>query len=165
MMGKKIYAPWRENYILGPKEKGCLFCRMAKQVTKDRKNLLLFRGKKVFIVMNRYPYVSGHLMVVPYRHIAHLEKLPRETAIELMSETQRAVRILKQVLRPDSLNVGINLGHQSGAGVPGHLHQHIVPRWYGDTNFLSVVGNTRVVSVSLITVFNKLYKRFKDEYL
>lgn len=162
-MGKKIYAPWREDYILGPKEKGCLFCRIAKDPKKDPENLVLYRGNKVYIVMNRYPYVSGHLMVVPYRHIAHLEKLPHETSEELMAQTQRAVKILKQVLRPDSLNIGINLGHQSGAGMPGHLHQHIVPRWHGDTNFLSVVGNTRVVSVSLTMVFNKLRKPFKDE--
>ena len=162
-MGKKIYAPWRENYILGPNEKGCLFCGIARDSKKDRENFVLYRGKKVFIVMNRYPYVSGHLMIVPYRHIAHLEKLPRETAEELMAQTQRAVGILKKVLRPDSLNIGINLGYQSGAGVPGHLHQHIVPRWHGDTNFLSVIGNTRVVSVSMPTIFKKLRKPFKDE--
>lgn len=160
-MGKKVYAPWREDYILGPKEKGCLFCRILKE-NKDRDNYVLYRGKKVFVVMNRYPYVSGHLMVVPYRHIAHLEKLPEETACEIIRETQRAAKILKIVLRPDSINVGINLGHQSGAGVPGHIHQHIVPRWHGDTNFLSVIGNTRVVSVSLPTVYNKLKKPFQE---
>jgi len=161
-MGKKIYAPWREDYILGPKEKGCLLCRIASDTDKDKDNFVLYRGSKVFIVMNRYPYVSGHLMVVPYRHIANIEKLPRETANELMFLTQRSVTLLKQTLGPDSLNIGINLGHQSGAGVPGHLHQHIVPRWHGDTNFLSVVGNTRVVSVSLLTVYNELYKPFQD---
>lgn len=163
-MKKKVYAPWREDYILGPKEKGCLFCRISKE-NNDRDNLILSRGKKVFVVMNRYPYVSGHLMIVPYRHIAYLEKLPEETACEFIRETQRAAKILRMVLQPDSLNVGINLGHQSGAGVPGHIHQHIVPRWHGDTNFLSVIGNTRVVSVSLPTVYNKLKKPFKEIYL
>jgi len=160
-MDKKIYAPWREKYILGPKEKGCLLCRIGRDTDLDRDNYVLFRGKKVFVVMNRYPYVSGHLMIVPYRHIAHIEKLPEETALEIMTETQRAVTILKQTLGPHSLNIGINLGHQSGAGVPGHIHQHIVPRWQGDTNFLSVVGNTRVVSVSLYSVYKELRKPFQ----
>jgi len=162
-MGKKIYAPWREDYILGPKEKGCLFCRIARESKRDRDNMVLYRGEKVFVLINRYPYVSGHLLVVPYRHIAHIEKLPKATADELMFQTQRSVSILKSVLKPDSLNIGINLGHQSGAGVPGHLHQHIVPRWHGDTNFLSVVGNIRVVSVSLQTVYKKLYKSFREK--
>ncbi len=161
-MGKKIYAPWREDYIFGPKEKGCLLCRIARETNKDKENLVLYRGEKVFVVMNRYPYVSGHLMVVPLRHLAHFEKLPTVTANELMAATQISVSILKKALRPHSFNIGINLGHQSGAGVPGHLHQHIVPRWHGDTNFLSVVYNTRVVSVSLLTVYNKLIKHFRD---
>ncbi|HEQ98502.1 MAG TPA: HIT domain-containing protein [candidate division Zixibacteria bacterium] len=160
-MDRKMYAPWREEYILGPKEKGCLFCRIFRE-EKDRQNYVLYRGEKVFVVMNRYPYVSGHLMVVPNRHIAHIEKLPRATSEELMYETQRAVKILKQILQPHSLNIGINLGHQSGAGVPGHLHQHIVPRWHGDTNFLSVIGNTRVVSVSLTNVYRQLVKPFQE---
>ena len=161
-MGKTIYAPWREDYILGPKEKGCLFCRIIGEQKKDRYNYVLYRGKNVFVVMNRYPYVSGHLMVVPNRHIANFEKLPQATALDLMTETQRAVAILKKVLGPHSLNIGINLGHQSGAGVPGHLHQHIVPRWHGDTNFLSVIGNTRVVSVSLPSIYQKLVKAYRS---
>jgi ATP adenylyltransferase len=160
-MKKKMYAPWRTEYILGPKEKGCLFCRIIKE-NRDRQNYVLYRGEKVILIMNRYPYVSGHLMVVPMRHLAHLEKLPETTALELMTETQRAVTILKQALRPHSFNVGINLGHQSGAGVPGHLHQHIVPRWHGDTNFLDVIGQTRVVSVSLDQVYETLYKHFQE---
>jgi len=111
--------------------------------------------------MNRYPYVAGHLMIVPFRHIGHLELLPQETANELMAETQRAVAILKRVMDPHSLNIGINLGRQSGAGVPGHLHQHIVPRWHGDTNFLAVVGNTRIISVSISSVYEKLLGFFQ----
>lgn len=162
-MGNKLYAPWREEYILGPKEKGCLFCRIFKDTDKDFDNYVLYRGERVFVVMNRYPYVSGHVMVVPNRHIANFEKLPQETALELMTETQRAVTILKKVLGPESLNIGINLGHQSGAGVPGHLHQHIVPRWHGDTNFLSVIGNTRVVSVSLPSVYKQLKKAYRSK--
>jgi ATP adenylyltransferase len=158
---KKIYAPWREDYILERKPRGCLFCQIARDSGQDREKLVLFRGRKVYVVMNRYPYVAGHLMIVPCRHIAHLEHLPWETACELMAETQRAVKILKQALHPHSVNIGINLGRQSGAGVPGHLHQHIVPRWHGDTNFLAVVGDTRVISVSLSSIYQKLLRFFR----
>jgi len=162
---KSVYAPWREEYLLGMKDskdqkpKGCLFCNAAKE-KRDRENLILHRGENTFVIMNRYPYTSGHLMIVPYRHIGKLEKLPEKICCELMLETQRAVEILKKAFKPDGLNVGMNLGRSAGAGVPGHLHIHIVPRWTGDTSFMPVVGGPRVLSVSLSTTFKTLKPMF-----
>ena len=161
-MQKSVYAPWREGYLLAPKEKkekGCLFCRVMKE-KRDKYNLILHRGENTFVIMNRYPYTSGHLMIVPYKHIGSLEKLKEDIAYELMLETRRAVGILKKALKPDGINIGMNLGRPSGAGVPGHLHVHVVPRWSGDTNFMPVVGDTRVVSISLSTTYKILRPLF-----
>jgi ATP adenylyltransferase len=161
-MMKSVYAPWREEYLLGAegiKEKGCLFCRVLKE-KRDKHNLILHRGERTFVIMNRYPYTSGHLMIAPYRHICVIEKLDVESACELMIETRRVVAILKKAFKPDGINVGMNLGRPAGAGVPGHLHIHIVPRWSGDTSFMPVVGGTRVVSVSLTTTYKILKPLF-----
>lgn len=141
------------------KQKGCLFCNAIKE-RRDRRNLILYRGENTFIIMNRYPYTSGHLMVVPYRHVGVLEKLSDETACEMMIETRRAVKVLKKAFKPDGVNVGMNLGRPAGAGVPGHLHIHIVPRWSGDTSFMPVVGGTRVISISLTTTYKILKPMF-----
>jgi len=163
-MGKSVYAPWREDYLLGfsrkEKEKGCLFCRVKRE-KRDKFNLILRRGERTFVIMNRYPYTSGHLMVVPYAHVGVLEKLDDDTLCEMMFETRRAVAILQKAFKPEGLNVGINLGRPAGAGVPGHLHIHIVPRWSGDTSFMPVVGGVRVVSVSLETTYKILKPLFK----
>ncbi len=162
-MSKSVWAPWREDYILGlsnkKKEKGCLFCNALKR-NRDRANLILCRNENTFVIMNRFPYTSGHLMIVPYKHVGTLEKLSDKIACELMLETRRAVKILKQAFKPDGLNIGINLGRPAGAGVPGHLHIHIVPRWTGDNSFMPVVGETRVISVSLETTYKILSKLF-----
>ncbi len=165
-MTKSVYAPWREDYLLGfkekkkKKEKGCLFCRVRDE-KKDRENLILSRGERTFVIMNRFPYTSGHLMIVPYRHAGTLEKLDEETLAEMMFETRNAVAILKRAFKPEGLNVGINLGRPAGAGVPGHLHIHIVPRWSGDTSFMPVIGGVRVVSVSLETTYEILKPMFE----
>ncbi len=163
-MGKFVYAPWREEYLLGfarqEKVSGCLFCRVKKE-KRDKYNLVLSRGERTFVLMNRYPYTSGHLMVVPYAHVGILEKVDDDTLCEMMFETRRVVSILKKAFKPDGINVGINLGRSAGAGVPGHLHIHIVPRWSGDTSFMPVIGGVRVVSVSLGTTYKILKPLFK----
>jgi len=161
-MMKNVYAPWREEYLLATKaheEKGCLFCRVIKE-KRDKYNLILHRGDNTFIIMNRYPYTSGHLMIVPYKHVGNVEKLREDIYCEMMLETRRAVAIIKKAFKPQGINVGMNLGRPSGAGVPGHLHVHIVPRWSGDTSFMPVIGGTRVVSVSLATTYKILTPLF-----
>ena len=155
MHDKIIWAPWRAAFILGKKEKGCIFCNRFKM--KDSpKNLILYRGEKNFIILNKFPYNTGHSMIVPNRHISQFEKLTRFEADEMMELTRRTVAAIKKTLKPHALNVGMNLGRLSGAGIPNHLHMHVVPRWNGDTNFMPVIGKTAVVSIPLEPVYQIL---------
>jgi ATP adenylyltransferase len=158
---QKLWAPWRGKFILGEKEKGCIFCKRLKE-KKDDKNLILFRGEKSFIIMNRFPYNTGHLMVCPNRHTGTLENLTESEMADLMKTTQVSIKLLKSTLKPEALNLGMNLGKVSGAGVANHLHIHIVPRWTGDTNFMPVLAETKVVSISLGEVFRKLKKNLRE---
>lgn len=146
---------------MGEKEKGCIFCKRLKE-KKDEKNLILFRGGKSFVIMNRFPYNTGHLMVCPNRHIGKLENLTASEMADLMKTTQLSIKLLKSTLKPEALNLGMNLGKVSGAGVANHLHIHIVPRWTGDTNFMPVLAETKVVSISLGEVFRKLKKNLRE---
>ncbi|HEY5621807.1 MAG TPA: HIT domain-containing protein [Pontiella sp.] len=158
-MDKRIWAPWRIEYILSSKEDGCFLCRMIAE-KNDRENLLLKRGKTCFVVMNRYPYTGGHLMVAPYRHLEHLKDLTAEERAELADLSIDAVEILKTALKPDGLNLGYNLGEAAGAGLKDHIHQHIVPRWTGDTNFMPVLSGTRVMPQALTELYDQLYPLF-----
>ena len=124
------------------------------------KNLVVHRGTKVFVILNKYPYNSGHLMVVPYRHVGQIERLTAEESMEFFEMTRTSVGVVKRALKPTGLNLGMNLGRMAGAGVPGHVHMHIVPRWTGDTNFMPVIGKTDVVSVPL----EPIYKALKQEF-
>ncbi|HWR81979.1 MAG TPA: HIT domain-containing protein [Candidatus Deferrimicrobium sp.] len=154
-----IWAPWRAEFVLREKEPGCVFCnrfKMEDSVT----NLIVHRAKLSFVILNKFPYNSGHSMVVPNRHIAHLEELSADEFAELFELVRKTVAVTKQALKPHSLNVGINLGESSGAGIPGHLHVHVVPRWHGDTNFMPVIGHTKVISVPLEPVYLALRKGF-----
>ena len=154
-----IWAPWRAAFILGKKEKGCILCNRLRR--KDStKNLILYRGPNCAVIMNKYPYNTGHLMVIPNRHLSRIEKLHKDEASEFFALIQQSVAIIKKTLAPQSLNVGMNLGRSAGAGIPGHLHMHIVPRWRGDTNFMPVIGKTHIVSIPLEPV----YKQLKVEY-
>ena len=154
-----IWAPWRADFVLSKKEKGCVFCNRLK--LKDSvKNLIVYRGNENFVILNKFPYNSGHTLIVPMRHIGQLEKLTEEEANEFFSLTRLTIKIIKKVLKPHSLNIGMNLGRSSGAGIPEHLHMHIVPRWTGDTNFMPVIGETRVVSVGLELVYDAIKKEF-----
>lgn len=137
------------------KEKGCLFCR-ASRSRADRKNLLLLRGKTGFVMMNLFPYNPGHLLVAPYRHVAKLEKLSDREREELLALAGRSIRVLDKLAKPHGYNLGMNLGRVAGAGVLGHLHLHVVPRWDGDTNFMPLLGDTKVIPEALVATFEKL---------
>ncbi|UCD64809.1 MAG: HIT domain-containing protein [Candidatus Zixiibacteriota bacterium] len=159
MPHKTIWAPWRANFILAEKEKGCIFCKRLKMKDSIR-NLILYRGELAFVILNKFPYNSGHSLIVPNRHVGRIEKLTQAESIEFFDLTRRTVAVIKKVLKPSSLNLGMNLGRVSGAGIPGHVHMHVVPRWHGDTNFMPVIGETNVVSVPLEPVYRALKKEF-----
>jgi ATP adenylyltransferase len=158
-MAKHLFAPWRGEFIRGPKPRGCIFCAMLAE-NKDRANLILHRSKNSFVVCNRYPYTSGHLMIVPNRHIGSLEKMPDAVLTEMMSISKLAVKALRSEFAPSGFNVGMNLGRSAGAGIAGHLHLHIVPRWAGDSNFMATASEVRVISFSLEDIYQKLYPHF-----
>lgn len=148
---EKLWAPWRMKYINGidtGESGGCVFCELPKQ-HDDHAACIVHRGATCFTVLNIFPYNNGHLMVVPYLHTANLGDLPPETRLELMDTADMVVTVMKRIMRPDGFNIGMNLGRSAGAGIAGHLHLHVVPRWNGDTNFMPVIGGTKVISESL----------------
>ena len=154
---EKIWAPWRKRYILKKKPKGCIFCKMP-NARHDKANYIVKRSKYAFSVLNVFPYNNGHLMVVPYRHIARLEELKDEESLDLMNLLRQTCILLNNVLKPEGFNIGINIGSASGAGLASHIHIHIVPRWGSDTNFMPVVADVKVIPESL----DSLYKRLKE---
>ncbi len=155
-----LWSPWRMTYIENhTKEDGCVFCNEQAK-TDGAENLIAFRGTLAYVILNRYPYTSGHLMVIPFEHKYTLEELDSPTRAEMMELTSRCTSILRDVYRTQSFNVGINMGEAAGAGVLGHVHIHIVPRWAGDTNFMSAVGQTRVLPEAL----EDTYKRLKEAF-
>lgn len=152
----KIWAPWRSNYIFyKEKEEGCILCNRLRK-KEDKKNYILYRAKKTFIIMNIFPYNNGHLMVAPYKHTAFLEELDSEEGMELFTTLTLGLKILKTSLEPDGFNLGMNIGRVAGAGIEDHLHIHIVPRWNGDTNFMPVLTDTKILSISLDEVYSLL---------
>ena len=159
---ERIWAPWRIEYIKIAREEaeqGCILC--SKPADKnDRQNLILHRGQHSFIIMNAYPYNAGHIMVVPYRHVANLEDLSNVERNELFGLVSRSIAVMKQVFNAEGFNVGINLGRIAGAGIDSHIHVHVVPRWAGDTNFMPVTGDIRVVSEAILETYDKLADRF-----
>jgi ATP adenylyltransferase len=154
-----LFAPWRYEYLVSAKPDGCVFCDAA--VSGDAQaSLVVYRGKRVFVLLNRYPYTNGHVMVAPYAHVAWLSDSSEETQIEIVRTVALAERILVREYRTDGLNVGINFGAAAGAGVASHYHVHVVPRWSGDTNFMTVTGDVRVVPEALATTHKKLTSLF-----
>jgi ATP adenylyltransferase len=153
----KLWAPWRVKYVtkMINKTKACVFCRLGKS-KDDKKNLVFARGKYCFAVLNLFPYNNGHAMILPYRHVAELKLLRKEERQEFFDLLSDVQGLLDEALCPDGYNVGMNLGRVAGAGFPGHLHIHIVPRWHGDVNFMPVVANTKVISQSLGDVYCRL---------
>lgn len=142
------------------KEDGCIFCT-AQEREDGAGNLIAYRGERAYVILNRYPYTSGHLMVNPFEHKSSLEELDPKTRSEMMELTSRCTTVLKNVYKPHGFNVGVNMGEAAGAGVLGHVHIHIVPRWKGDTNFMSSVGQTRVLPEALEDTFNRVKKEFE----
>jgi ATP adenylyltransferase len=153
-----MWAPWRIEYILGDKEAGCIFCKAL----DEQDDLTLYKGKTTMVVMNKYPYNNGHLLVSPNRHISGLDQLGREEMGDLLMMVEKSIAIVKKVMKPDGFNVGLNLGKVAGAGVEEHLHFHIVPRWFGDVNALSVFADVRVIPEHLKSTFNNLKPHFAE---
>lgn len=151
----RLWAPWRIGYITGEKVGGCIFCEKPAE-HDDRANYILARGRRCFVILNLYPYNNGHLMVVPYVHVASIEELPADTLAEMMALSQRALSVLRATMRPTGFNIGINQGTPAGAGVADHVHLHVVPRWVGDTNFMSVLADTHVMPQSLESCYDLL---------
>jgi ATP adenylyltransferase len=156
---ENLWATWRREFILGPKEKGCVFCRRVKGQS-DRENLILFRGKRIFVIMNKYPYNGGHVMVVPNAHKSSLEDLTAQESNDLFNLSRKSVAIIKKAMPADGFNLGMNLGDIAGAGIKNHLHIHVVPRFKGDTSFMPIVANVKVQSIALLEIFDMLKPGF-----
>jgi ATP adenylyltransferase len=158
-----LWTPWRFQYVSeGTKSEGCVFCEKASaDPSTNREHLVLYRGQANFVLLNLYPYTVGHAMVVPYTHIAELTEAPAETLAEMMILAQRFQQALKDVYHPEGYNLGLNMGRCAGAGVEYHVHLHILPRWTGDSNFMTVVGETRVEPENLTTTYDKLVGHFR----
>ena len=150
-----LWAPWRGVYVMGPKEDDCFLCA-APAAGDDPGRFILHRSRNVYIILNAFPYNSGHLMVAPLRHVARPEDLDAEERLDLMDTLTLAVRVLEAALRPDGFNVGLNLGRAAGAGIEQHLHAHVVPRWEGDTNFMPVLAAVKVLPEHLAATYEKL---------
>ena len=161
----RIWAPWRMTFLKkarkGGRSTACFFCDYARRRKQDRKNLVLLRGRSCMVVLNLYPYTTGHLMVAPLAHKGNLAAFTAEERAELFDLLVRSQKAIDRALRPHGYNVGFNLGQAAGAGVPGHAHLHIVPRWVGDSNFMTTVGNARVIPESLQKVFADLQKALR----
>jgi ATP adenylyltransferase len=145
------------KYIQTHKQEGCIFCLKRNKKT-DRQKFVILRGKKSFSLLNIYPYNNGHFMVCPARHIKNIEQLTKEEFLDLFEVLKKTKKLIEKILKPEGFNIGINLGKVSGAGVDKHLHIHVVPRWKGDTNFMPVIANTKIISQSLKDLYNKLIK-------
>ena len=157
-MADQLWAPWRFDYVKKADETnrgGCIFVELPSQ-ENDEENLILFRGKTAFIILNRYPYTSGHLMVAPYQHTAEISDLSDEELLEIHQLVRNAMRWIQSAYHPNGFNVGLNVGSAGGAGIPSHLHWHVVPRWDGDTNFMTSIGNTRVIPEDLAISYRRL---------
>jgi len=158
---KKLWAPWRMEYIEDMKEGECILCTKPNE-HQDEKNLILYRGDISFIIMNRYPYANGHLMVAPFRHCPSIEDLTRAEASELFGLVQKAVGVLKAAVNAEGFNIGTNIGRVAGAGIADHVHIHIVPRWQGDINFMPVLAETKVIYEYLTETHKKLKPGFTE---
>jgi len=155
---KQIWAPWRIEYIMMEKPSGCILCQKPKEAD-DRANYILYRGEKNFVILNTYPYNPGHVMVAPYRHIGDLVDMSDEELREHFEIVRKVSAAIRDAFSPQGFNIGINIGRAAGAGIEGHIHSHIVPRWQGDTNFMPVISDTRVLPEALASTYEKLKER------
>lgn len=160
---KPLWAPWRMEYILSDqKGSGCIFCP-GDHRDRDEERLILYVGPLSMVMMNRFPYINGHLLVAPVRHVPDLDGLSNEETMDLLLMVRRSIGVLKKVMGPEGFNVGLNLGRVAGAGVEEHMHFHIVPRWNGDTNYMTVFGEVRVIPEHIEETYQKLLPYFKGE--
>lgn len=158
---EQLWSPWRMPYIQGHRVEGCVFCT-APTLDDGPQNLIVYRGKRAFVIVNRYPYTTGHLMAVPYDHVPTLELLEPETRAEMMELVVRCINVLRRVYYPQGFNIGINIGEPAGAGIAEHIHMHVVPRWTGDTNFMSALGQTRVLPELLEDTYKRVRSVFEE---
>ncbi|MEP6818689.1 MAG: HIT domain-containing protein [bacterium] len=161
----RLWSPWRYEYIASggaadSESSGCVFCNIRDDPGRDEANFVVHRAAHNFVVLNIYPYISGHLLIVPYEHVPDLDAASKQTTDELMDLTKRCQTALRVAYLPEGFNMGMNLGKAAGAGIVDHIHIHILPRWMGDTNFMTTVGNTRVIPEDLPTTYQKLRSRF-----
>lgn len=160
-----LFTPWRYAYITGARgpeaAQECLFCARRK-ATDDKAALIVHRGKDCYIILNAYPYTNGHVMIVPHAHASELDKLSAETAAELMHLSQRMEGVLRELYHPDGVNIGMNIGKAAGAGIAEHLHMHVLPRWIADANFMSVIGETRMLPETLDVTWGRISKALKS---
>ena len=154
-----LYAPWRSEYITGKKIEGCVFCHISSHTEEDENLHVLYRDEHCFVVMNRYPYTPGHFMIIPHHHTDALEDLDSEVWLHMSGLAQKGVQLLKESFNAQGVNIGMNLGSAAGAGIADHIHMHLVPRWNGDTNFITTIGNTRVFGSD----FEKIYRQILEE--
>ncbi|MFN2292655.1 MAG: HIT family protein [Anaerolineae bacterium] len=159
---KHLWSPWRLEYLTAPTADRCIFCYAA-QASQDRDNLVLLRGERAFLILNRYPYNNGHFMSVPYNHVPSLEDLDPPSLTEMMLLLNRGLAALRRAMGPDGFNLGANIGHVAGAGIEDHVHIHAVPRWAGDTNFMPVVGDMRVVPQTWLQTYDQLKAALEKE--
>ena len=160
---KQLWAPWRMEFLTDPKGKpeGCVFCMLLKE-DQDRRNLIVHRGEKVFVILNKYTYNNGHLMVIPFKHSNNLTELNAKESHALMEISRFSVEALRRVYKPEGFNLGMNLGASAGAGIRDHLHMHVVPRWQGDTNFMPVIAETKAMPQHLEASFDQLKPVFEQ---
>ncbi|MBF88113.1 MAG: HIT family hydrolase [Candidatus Marinimicrobia bacterium] len=155
----RLWAPWRLEYIKGPKEEGCVFYNRT-QSSNDKESLILYRGRFCFVIINLYPYNNGHLMIVPYKHESDLLKVDLKTKMEILTLVDKTIKILTTQFNPNGFNFGANIGKAGGAGIADHIHYHLVPRWNGDTNFMPIISETKILVQSL----NEIYDQLKPEF-
>jgi ATP adenylyltransferase len=157
-----LWSPWRFKYITNTeKSEGCVFCNLV-QGNHDESSFIIHRGRLNYLVLNIFPYASGHLLIVPFAHVAMLAEMAKEASDEMMDLSKRAQAALTKEYRPDGVNLGMNLGQAAGAGVAQHLHMHILPRWFGDSNFTTVIAETRILPETLETTYQRLKPHFQD---
>jgi ATP adenylyltransferase len=152
-----MFAPWRMEYLVSEKQDGCVFCKCS--IRCD--DYIVFEGKTCFVMLNRYPYVGGHLMIIPQRHLSDIEELTSEERVEIFTLLDTSIKVLKEAMNPHGFNVGMNLGKAAGAGIAEHVHVHVIPRWEGDTNFMTAVGHVRVIPEDLAVTAAKFAPLFK----
>jgi ATP adenylyltransferase len=160
---QRLWSPWRSKYIasgVDSQAEGCVFCSIAADPDADASNFVLHRGEHAFVLLNLYPYITGHLMVVPYLHTGEFDSVQKEITDEMMDLAKRSQTALREVYSPSGFNLGMNLGSAAGAGIADHIHIHVLPRWSGDTNFMTTVGESRVIPEALDVTYSKLLPQF-----